>query len=429
MINDFSPQPKPKQKRQPAPKKSVATAANKPKRPPKPPQKKSNPQEASFDKIRLSSYKPNKQQSKSKAKKKRFSKARHFWYSKNWSKKQKALYWIGVTLLAIGLLFGSWFAYRLISGTSGIFSGSYTDLLLSSQPLERDQYGRSNVLVFGTTEDEDGGGSQLLTDSILVISIDQDGKYGNIISIPRDLWVEYSQPCPNGTAGKINAIYSCGIQNGLSEIQASEAFADKIGEVIGTDIPYIIKVNQLVLKEVVDALDGIQVTIDSPDPRGIFDRATGLELPNGITELDGETALALSRARNASGGYGLPRSNFDREQNQQQVIRAIQQEALSTGTLTNPNRVLSLAESLGDNVLTNLPSRQVRTVIDVARGTNADNIVTIELVERDAPLVTTGQEAGQSIVLPTAGLFNYNDIQVVISQKFQASSTASLENL
>jgi len=38
--------------------------------------------------------------------------------------------------------------------------------------------------------------------------------------------------------------------------------------------------------------------------------------------LDGERALALSRARNAQGGYGLEGGNFDREKNQQNDIES-----------------------------------------------------------------------------------------------------------
>lgn len=369
-----------------------------------------------FNQLKMSSYRPNAPNS---SPTKPVRNMRRFWYDKRWPTKRKVFFWIFAVFFVCGLLFGGWYAYRLISGTGGIFTGSYLDLLRGRQPLERDQFGRSNVLVFGTTEDEARGSGDLLTDSMLVVSIDQDDKNGNIISIPRDLWVEYNKQCPNGTVGKVNAIYSCGVQNGLSEIDASNDLADTIGEVIGTDIQYIAKVNQVVLKEVVDNLGGVEVTIDSPDPRGIFDVATGLELPNGPVTLDGQTALDLSRARNSRGGYGLPRSNFDREQNQQKIIRAIQHEALSTGTLANPNRVIGLADALGDNVVTNLPSRQIRTVIDIARGVNADSIETIELADRENPLVTTGQEAGQSIVLPTAGLFNYSQIHEVIRGKFQ----------
>lgn len=374
-----------------------------------------NPSDQDFNQLKMSSYSPNTSSNKP------ASKTNRFWYDKRWSPRRKKFFWIIAIIMALGLIFGGWYAYRIISGTSGIFTGNYLDLLRGRQPLDRDEFGRSNVLVFGTTEDDESNSAQLLTDSILVISINQDSKNGNIISIPRDLWVEYGQQCPNGTAGKVNAIYSCGIQNGLSEIAASEAFADKISEVIGTDIQYVVKVNQIVLREVVDTLDGVEVIIDSPDPRGIYDVATGLELPNGPVTIDGQTALDLSRARGSAGGYGLPRSNFNREQNQQAIIRGIQREALSTGTLANPNRVIGLADSLGDNVVTNLPSRQIRTVIDIARGTNADDIESIDLVERDNPLVTTGQTAGQSIVLPTAGLFDYSQIHEVIREKFQPS--------
>lgn len=56
---------------------------------------------------------------------------------------------------------------------------------------------------------------------------------------------------------------------------------------------------------------------------GIYDPNVNLRLPAGVSHLDGKTALKLARARNAAGGYGLHRSNFDREMNQQRIISAI----------------------------------------------------------------------------------------------------------
>lgn len=56
-------------------------------------------------------------------------------------------------------------------------------------------------------------------------------------------------------------------------------------------------------------------------------------------------------------GTGLAQSNFDREKNQQKVIVALREKALSAGTLANPGKVMSLISALGDNLNTNFDTK------------------------------------------------------------------------
>ena len=126
--------------------------------------------------------------------------------------------------------------------------------------------------------------------------------------------------------------------------------------------------------------------------------------------LDGEHALALARARNAAGGYGLPNGNFDREKNQQLVIKALREKALSAGTLTNLGSLTGLIDALGNNLRTNVETKEIRTLMDLASKIESDKIVSLSLVEEDNMLVTTGMYMGQSIVRPVAGIMNYSEI-------------------
>lgn len=362
---------------------------------------------------------------------------------KPWSKKRKIITWSIIGILTLLFLIGGYYAYRIAAGGSGMLSGSMFDVV-RNEPLKKDQFGRTNVLVFGTSEDDEGHSGALLADSIMVLSVDQESKKSNMMSIPRDLWVDYTNPnCSVGYEGKINATYMCALEaSNDNKDEASLEFADKVGEVIGTDIQYFARVNYTVVRDLVDALGGVTVTIDSDDPRGILDRNFDKNCPNGPytchfvkyengpAHLDGEHALALSRARNAKGGYGLSGSNFDREKNQQKILKAVQEKALSSGTLTNPNRVVGLVESLGDNISSNLKTSELQTVIKVAQGVKPDSIKSLDLRKPGggrSALVTTGNYSGQSIVQPVIGLKDYSGIQAFVAESFKPEENLDQE--
>lgn len=334
---------------------------------------------------------------------------------KRWSRKRKVITWSIVGFFTLILLITGIYIYRITVNTSGIFEGNIFDALFKNDQLKTDANGRSNILIFGTSEDDEGHSGADLADSIMVLSIDQKTKDAYTVSIPRDLWVDYGISCSFGAEGKINAVYPCALEAKKGDKhQASLAFAEAVSKVVGTDVQYYVAVNYSVVRGLVDSLGGVDVTIHSDDPRGIYDVATGLKLPAGTQHIDGETALDLSRARNSKGGYGLSQSNFDREKNQQQVLKAIQDKALKTGTLTDPNRVVSITESLGKNIRTNVRTSELRTALDIAAGVRSSSIKSKPLNDPDNPLVTTGNHAGQSIVRPIKGLTDYSDIHAYL---------------
>lgn len=334
-------------------------------------------------------------------------------------KKKRSKKKIAAIILGFILLFASIFGFLAWDKIKGIFNGSLFDLIAKNEPLERDQFGRSNILVFGTSEDDPGHGGADLADSIMVISVNQDTYDANLLSLPRDLWVKLNSKCPSlGTEQKLNASYKCAMEEYDDEDKASMAFANQVSEIIGTDIQYYAKVNYSVVEGVVNALGGIEVNINSEDPRGIYDVATKVKLSNGKHEIDGHTALMLSRARGHSGGYGLARSNFDRERNQQAIVQGILSKASSTGTLANPAKVLSLFGSLGENIVSNIETKNLKTVVSVANNVKPDMIVQLPLDDKEKPLVITGPYRGVSIVRPKAGVFDYTDIQAYVKEAF-----------
>ncbi len=326
------------------------------------------------------------------------------------------------------LLVGGYLGYKMIFASNSIFKGNIFDVF-SNKALKKDSLGRSNILIFGTSEDdpshiEEGSGTDL-TDSLMVVSIDQTKKNVVMFSVPRDLWVDYGQPCFAGLEGKINAFYACAKQ-GTSDQVGAQKLAGLIGEAFGIDIQYYAKVNYSALKDAVNAVGGITVAIDSDDPRGIYDpnfdwlcarKCNMVKYPNGPVNLDGDHALALARARNANGGYGLSGGNFDREQYQQKILVAIKEKAVSAGTLANPVAVSSLIDSLGNNIRTNFETSEIRTVVDLLGAIKKDSIRSISLVEEGKALVENAMYRGASIVRPVAGMDNFSQIKRYIASQ------------
>lgn len=335
------------------------------------------------------------------------------------------------------LIVGAYFGIKIIMTSSKLFSGNIFDLLGQGQALKTDEYGRSNILVFGTSEDDpshaDAGAD--LTDSIMLISIDQKSKNATMVSVPRDLWVKYGEACMSGYEGKINVAYECGAENG-GEPAGAQKLMDIVGESFDVDIQYYAHVNYTVVRDTVNAVGGITVEIDSDDPRGILDRNFDwackyqchyVKWPNGPARMNGDQALALARARNAAGGYGLGGGNFDREQYQQKIIMALKDKAASAGTLANPVAVSGILDALGNNVRTNFSAGEVKTLISLAGDMPSSSIRRASLVEEGKAVLTTGNMSGQSIVRPVAGVYDFSEVQSFIRKKLTFSQSTTEE--
>ncbi|HVI69204.1 MAG TPA: LCP family protein [Magnetospirillaceae bacterium] len=354
---------------------------------------------------------------------------------KKWSVKKIVLTVVALIVLA-ALIFGGYFVYKFLATGGKIFKGNVvTALFEQGQPLKEDPNGRSNILLFGTSEDDPGHPGQDLTDSIMVVSVSQKKNEAYVVSIPRDFHVQYGQACVSGYQGKINVVYSCNKDKG--EEAAAAALRAKIGEVLGLDIQYSAHVNYTVLREAVDAVGGIDVVIESSDPDGIMDRNFDwqcnykcyyVKYPNGPVHLDGIHALMLARARGDPtpyGTYGLGRSNPDRQDNQRKILIGLKDKASSAGVLANPVAINNLLETLGNNLRTNFQANEIKTLIELGKNVKTENITSFSLENKDKPLATASCFSGN--ICPNAGNFNYSAIQAAMTA-LSTGDVASLEH-
>ena len=363
------------------------------------------------------------------------------------SKTRKIIKLVAILLLLAGLAVGGYIVFKAISAGQSVFRGSIFDFV-QSQPLKEDANGRSNFLILGTSEDDPGHDASYLTDSILVLSVNQKTQDAYTFNVPRDLYVKYGGlACLPGYAGKINSYFSCANQGTgdaaeQDRLTKTQAF---IGGITGLDIQYGVHVNYTVMRDVVNAIGGsITVNIQSRDPNGQmdsnFDWKCGanysarkkkcppnghfIDYPNGPAVLDAEHALYLAQARgDVAPTYGFEQSNFDRERNQQKIIVAIREKALSSGTLTNIGSVSSLIDALGKNLRTNIETKEVRTLVDLAKNVPTNKIQSIDLYkDGEAQFTTQTVASAGSVVLPIKGQFNYAGLQAYILKNLTASA-------
>lgn len=360
------------------------------------------------------------------------------------TKKRRVIKWVLIVLLLAIIGAGVYLGFKVLNASGNVFKGNIFDLV-QSEPLKQDESGRTNILIVGTSEDDPGHDGATLTDSIMIMSVDQTKKDVYMMSVPRDLYVKYGVACNAGYAGKINEYYGC-IKEGESLDEQREALTqtgDFIGEIFGLDVQYSVNVNYTVMRELVNAVGGITVTIESRDPRGQMDsnfdwkcgvgdrkvsRAEVLrrcppsghfiDFSNGPVELDAERALYLAQARgSAAPTYGFEESNFDREKNQQKIIKAIREKAVSAGTLSDIGKVTGIIDALGGNLRTTFETKEIRTLVDLMRDIQNENIHSLSLVDGEPPLMTTGNAGGASIVQPAAGLYDYSAIRAFLKKE------------
>lgn len=319
---------------------------------------------------------------------------------------------LGVT----GFVWGDSLVSRLTNGQSG-FWDAIGAIVSNEVPFETDANGRTNVLVFGTegydmSGSADGGGTHdgaQLTDSIMVISFDQNTQDVALLSLPRDLKV--SMAC---SAGKINEVYWCHNQSGNDDEAGARALMQQLEQILGIDFQYWAHVNWGSLVDIVDAIGGITVTLDEDINDKYY---TGVIIQAGVpTRLTGIQAVALARARHGTDG-----GDFTRGNSQQKIVEGIVAELVNKGV--NLTEAFSLVNILGDNLRSSFSTDNIKAGVRLISNFNPASIRNIPLVDYNNNIyyVTTSMINGISYVVPSAGESNYRNIQQYVAKMFNSN--------
>ncbi len=333
------------------------------------------------------------------------------------SRKKKVLITIMIILILVVATFG-YFGAKLIGSIDKVFHGNlFSDVsgLFSNVTLRGQNQGRINILLAGYQGKNSDEGA--LTDSIMVISLDVKNNTAFTYSIPRDIWLNI----PGMGHNKINAANTNANFNQRGYFSGGMGQLQQIlEEDFGIPIDYYALIDYTAFEDAVNAVGGINVNIQSPDPRGLYDpnvdKAHGgpLKLPNGEVHLDGLQALALALARGDSPyAYGFPLSDINRTQHQRQMLIALEQKALSVGVLTNPIKITNLFSAIGANIKTDLSLQDAIKLASYAKKVNLNNIGSYGLSYSgsNALLTTYVTSNGQDALIPKSGFGQFGQIK------------------
>lgn len=237
----------------------------------------------------------------------------------------------------------------------------------------------TNILLLGSDEPL---GSGEKSDTIIIVTINRRIPSATMLSIPRDLFVYI----PGRTMGKINTATFYGV----------ETLKQTILYNFGIPIHYYGRVDFAGFESVVDAVDGVDIAVNcqfrgwqliSPDldPEDA-DNWHVVTLDPAIYHMDGATALWYVRARKLS-----PLGDFDRGRRQQQVLRAMLNQAVEKGLIS---QVPTLWNTYRSSVETDLDIGRMLQLAALAPGIRNNGILNLYLAGKTEPwsyTLVTGQ--------------------------------------
>ena len=238
------------------------------------------------------------------------------------SKFQKVFIWILGILLV------------LVIGVTGIAAKVYLDVKGSIkdtyETVERQETGVKrkkevdlnkkdsfSILLMGVDTGDLGRTDTGRSDAIMVATVSPEDNKTQIVSIPRDTYMEI---VGHGTNDKINHAYAFG----------GPAMAmDSLEKYLDIPIDHYASINMQGIKDLVDAVGGVTVNNDLEFTN------EGHTFGMGQIQINGEQALAFVRMR-----YDDPRGDYGRQERQRLVVEGIAKKLISLSGVTQYQAIL-----------------------------------------------------------------------------------------
>lgn len=163
------------------------------------------------------------------------------------------------------------------------------------------------------------------SDTIMVAHRSDDGSRVQVVSLPRDSYVDI----PGVGWNKINAAFSFG---------GPDLLGRTVERLTGIRIDHVVVVDFQGFADITETVGGVEVYV----PDDVVDPRSGeTTWQRGWARVEGDRALQYVRTR-----YGLPRGDFDRIQRQQNLLRAVVRGVGDTSVLTNPFKLTGLVDEV-----------------------------------------------------------------------------------
>ena len=173
------------------------------------------------------------------------------------------------------------------------------------------------------------------SDVNLIVTVNPKTKQILMTSIPRDCEIQLHKN------GKMDKLTHTGIYGTSETISTIEDFLDvEITNFSG-------------MTNIVDALGGVTIDYDYK-----FTTLHGnYNIVKGENQMDGDKALCFVRER-----YSLPNGDFDRGKNQQKLLKAMLEKAMSPKIITNFNNILTAIEGSFE---TDMSSKEIKSLLNM----------------------------------------------------------------
>ncbi|MBV5280569.1 MAG: LCP family protein [Actinobacteria bacterium] len=207
-------------------------------------------------------------------------------------------------------------------------------------------------------------------DAIRILRVDYISQRVSVLEFPRDLWVEIPDIYDNLNQDhdKLNTAYfygNPGLHYWDHPSQGPGLLARTLELNFGVKMDHYIAVSMDVFVNLVDAIDGIDITLaQEVDGRTYNDRSARLFFPAGDQHLTGEQALTLGRIRNVS--------VFSRAKHQNLVLCAVRKKMENIEVLARMPEIIS---SFKNHIQTDLTPVQISQLACLATSFPRGNIL------------------------------------------------------
>ncbi|MFJ6073785.1 LCP family protein [Streptomyces sp. NPDC093065] len=272
---------------------------------------------------------------------------------------------IAVVVLAGGASAVGWAVYAKLNGNITSDEAAATELARYEKERPTSLVrGAQNVLLIGSDSRSGDGNSRYgrdsgteRSDTTILLHLAAGRDSATAVSLPRDLMVKIPA-CHRPDGSLTQPVFT----------QFNYAFATggsacsirTVEKLTGIRIDHHVVVDFEGFKEMVDALDGVEVCLRKP----VDDKDAKLKLPAGRVTLDGEQALGYVRARKSLGDG----SDTDRMDRQQRFLGALVNKVQSNGVLLNPVKLYPVLDAATSSLTTDPNLANLRGLYDLVRG-------------------------------------------------------------
>lgn len=233
------------------------------------------------------------------------------------------------------------------------------------------------------------GNNEGLSDSIILASFNPQTLRLTMTSLSRDSYVPIS--CyPNGSRDKLNH----------SRAHSRQCIIDTVEDFLDVEVDFYFETDFYALVKIVDTLGGLE--LDSPiefsgslpleDSPGKYEQ---IKVEKGRSLMNGKQAITFARER-----HHMPNGDFDRQLNQQYVIKELAQKILSTRNIETLMDVLDVAK---DNIVMNIPVESISALmgysLEQSNLSPVSGLDTFRIVQSQVA-GTTPLINGMSVVMP-----------------------------